>query len=97
MQKNVNFIFCSYQFKDNEHFALFTAFLLFPYLVIVGVLKAQFVQPLLDPDFYSGITEEIDNDWKTKHNGKNVSESIKEYLVTNIGEPLNQLLRYSGI
>ncbi|KAL9986423.1 hypothetical protein ACROYT_G000570 [Oculina patagonica] len=59
-----------------------------------GVLKARFVQPLLDPDFYTGITEEIDNEWKAKHSGKNISESIKEYLVTYLGEPLNQLLRY---
>ena len=61
---------------------------------IAGVLGAWFVQLMLDPEFYTGITKEVENEWKTKHNGKNVSESIKEYLVTYLGEPLNQLLRY---
>ncbi|XP_078369460.1 uncharacterized protein LOC144653347 isoform X2 [Oculina patagonica] len=59
-----------------------------------GVLQEWFVQPLLDPDYYSKITQDIDNEWKAKHGGKNVSETIKEYLVTYLGEPLNKLLRY---
>ncbi len=61
-------------------------------MVVTGVLKEWFVQPMLDPDYYSEITEEIDNEWKAKH-GKNVSDTIKEYLVTYLGEPLDQLLR----
>ncbi|KAL9986419.1 hypothetical protein ACROYT_G000566 [Oculina patagonica] len=59
-----------------------------------GVLKESFVQPMLDPDYYSNITQEIDSKWKKTHNGKNVSKTVKEYLVTYLGEPLNQLLRY---
>ena len=62
--------------------------------VIVGVLQSWFVKPLLDPDYYSNITEDTDNEWKKTHSGKNVSESIRDYLVTYIGEPLSQLLRY---
>ena len=62
--------------------------------VIAGVLKSWFVQPMLDPDYYSNITEATDNEWKGTHGGKNVSESIKDYLVTYIGEPLSKLLRY---
>ena len=58
------------------------------------MLKEWFVQPLLDPDFYSGITEETDNMWKEKHGGKNVSETIKDDLLMYLGEPLNKLLRY---
>lgn len=61
---------------------------------LTGVLKEWFVQPALDPDYYSNITEEIDNEWKKTHDGKNVSDTIKEYLVKYLGEPLNQLLRY---
>ena len=62
--------------------------------VIAGVLKSWFVKLLLDPNYYSNITEETDNEWKKTHGGKNVSETIKDYLVTYIGEPLSELLRY---
>ena len=62
--------------------------------VIAGVLKSWFVQRLLDPDYYSNITEDIDNQWNNTHGGKNVSESIQDYLVTYIGEPISELLRY---
>lgn len=65
-------------------------------LTIAGVLKAWFVKPILDPDFYSNITEKTETDWKAAHGGKNVSDSIKEYLVTYVGEPLEQMLRYES-
>lgn len=64
---------------------------------ISGVLRAWFVQPLMNPDYYSNITENTDNKWKAAHGGKNVKETIKEYLVTYLGEPLEQMLRYSII
>lgn len=64
---------------------------------IAGVLRAWFVQPLMNPDYYSNITENTDNKWKAAHGGKNVQETIKEYLVTYLGEPLEQMLRYSII
>ena len=51
------------------------------------------MEPLLDPEFYSNITKEVDEAWKEKH-GKNVSETIKDYLLTYLGEPLHQLIRY---
>lgn len=59
---------------------------------LVGVLKEWFVQPMLDNGFYSGLTKEMDDEWKHKY-GNNVSETIKEYLVTFLGEPINKLLR----
>ena len=61
--------------------------------MLSGVLQEWFVAAMLDPDYYSNITEEIDNEWKNKHAGKNVSETIKEYLVTYLGKPIHQLLR----
>lgn len=64
---------------------------------IAGVLRAWFVQPLMNPAYYSNITENTDNKWKAAHGGKNVKETIKEYLVTYLGEPLEQMLRYSII
>jgi len=48
----------------------------------------------LDPDYYSNITEDTDNEWKKTHGGKNVSETVKKYLVEYLGEPLKQLIRY---
>ena len=62
--------------------------------VIAGVLKSWFVKPILDPEYYSNITEEIDNEWKKTHGGKSVRKTIQDYLVTYIGEPLSQMLRY---
>ena len=64
------------------------------YIVITGVLKSWFVKPILDPEYYSNITEEIDNEWKKTHGGKSVRKTIQDYLVTYIGEPLSQMLRY---
>ena len=49
--------------------------------------------PLLDHEFYSNITEEVDEAWKETH-GKNVSDTVKDYLLTYLGEPLHQLIRY---
>ena len=60
---------------------------------IEGVLQEWYVAPLLDADFYADITEEMDNQWKRTHDGKNVRETIKEWLVKYIGEPINQMLR----
>lgn len=47
---------------------------------------------MLDNGFYSDLPKEIDDEWIGRH-GKNVSETIKEYLVTFLGEPINKLLR----
>lgn len=60
---------------------------------ILGIWKEWFVEPLLDHEFYSNITEEVDEAWKEKH-GKNVSDTVKDYLLTYLGEPLHQLIRY---
>lgn len=60
------------------------------------MLQESFVQPLLNPNFYSGITTETDSEWETSHNGKNVSESIKGYLVDYLGKPLVHLLRWGS-
>ena len=49
--------------------------------------------PLLDAYFYVNITEEMNDRWKRAHAGKNVRETIKDWLVKYIGEPINQMLR----
>ena len=60
---------------------------------LAGILKEWFVQPILDNDFYSNITEAVDNEWKAMNNGRNISETIKDYLVTYLGKPINKLIR----
>ena len=50
--------------------------------------------PLLHADFYANITDDVDNHWEITHSGKNVSETIKDWLVKYVGEPINQMLRY---
>ena len=47
----------------------------------------------MHPDFYSNITKKVDEAWKEEH-GKNVSDTVKEYLLTYLGEPLHRLIRY---
>ncbi|XP_029193183.2 uncharacterized protein LOC114959365 [Acropora millepora] len=59
-----------------------------------GVLQEWYVAPLLNADFYANITVEMDNQWKSTHAGKDVKETIKEWLVKYIGEPINEMLRY---
>lgn len=58
----------------------------------VGIWKEWFVEPLLDSGFYSNITKGVDSDWEKEH-GMNVSDSVKEYLLTYVGKPLHQLIR----
>ena len=62
------------------------------YWCLAGVLKEWFVKPILDNDFYSSLTREVHDQWMEK-NGTNVSETIKKYLVTYLGEPINKLWR----
>lgn len=50
------------------------------------MFKVWFVKLILDFDFYSNIIEKIEIDWKVVYGGKNVSDSIKEYLVKYVGE-----------
>ena len=64
---------------------------------LAGILQESFVQPLLDPNYYSGITKEIDDQWRANHNNMNVSGSVKGFLVNYLGKPLVQLLRYGSI
>lgn len=60
---------------------------------LLGIWKEWFAAPLMHPDFYSNITKEVDQTWKEEH-GKNVSDTVKEYLLTYLGEPLHRLIRY---
>ena len=48
----------------------------------------------LDDDYYSNITKDMNNKWKDDHNGKSVKQSLSDYLVEYVGEPMNKLLRY---
>ena len=62
-------------------------------LTFLGIWKEWFVEPVLHPEFYSGIPEEVDQAWKKEHHGKNISESVKTYLLTYLGKPLHALIR----
>ena len=57
-----------------------------------GVLEESYVREVLDGDYFSNITEEMNTTWK-KDRGKSVKESLNEYLVENVGKPMSQLLR----
>ena len=59
-----------------------------------GIWKEWFVQPLLDPRFYRNISKKVDDAWIVDH-GKNVSDTVKDYLLEYLGRPFHQLLRYA--
>ncbi|KAK3734010.1 hypothetical protein QZH41_009863, partial [Actinostola sp. cb2023] len=58
-----------------------------------GVLKEWYAAKLLSPMFYIKITKQMDKEW-TKTHKMNVSESVKQYLVEYLGEPLANVFRY---
>lgn len=65
----------------------------FPHVrYFTGVLEESYVREVLDGDYFSNITEEMNTTWK-KLRGKSVKESLNEYLVENVGKPMSQLLR----
>ena len=65
----------------------------FPHVrYFTGVLEESYVREVLDGDYFSNITEEMNTTWK-KDRGKSVKESLNEYLVENVGKPMSQLLR----
>ena len=62
-------------------------------LKIAGVLEERYVKGVLNDDYFSSITEEMDTTWKAGHEGKSVKESLDDYLVEYMGKPITQLLR----
>ena len=58
-----------------------------------GVLEEEYLRKVLDEDYFSNITEEMNTTWKNEHGGKSVKESLDDYLVEYFGKPMSQLLR----
>lgn len=58
----------------------------------LGVLKEEFVEKFLKADFYKNMTEDMKDDWQ-KRTGKSVVDSMKEFLIDNVGTPINKLIR----
>ena len=58
----------------------------------LGVLKEEFVEKFLKADFYKNMTEDMKDDWQ-KRTGKSVVDSMKEFLIDNVGAPINKLIR----
>ena len=62
------------------------------FLFSLGVLKEEFVEKFLKADFYKNMTEDMKDDWQ-KRTGKSVVDSMKEFLIDNVGTPINKLIR----
>ena len=60
--------------------------------LFTGVLEERYVREVLNGNYFSDITEEMNTTWKKDH-GKSVKESLNEYLVENVGKPMSELLR----
>ncbi|XP_028411286.1 uncharacterized protein LOC114533865 [Dendronephthya gigantea] len=58
-----------------------------------GILQEWFVHLMLIPAYYEDLHEETKEKW-FKTYGKNVNESIKDFLVELIGKPLEEMLRF---
>lgn len=65
-------------------------------VLIAGVLEEKAIREVLDDEYFSSITEEMNNTWKKDHDGKSVKESLDDYLVEYIGKPITQLFRYKS-
>ena len=60
--------------------------------VSLGVLTETFAEKFLEPDFYKNLTQEMKDEWR-KRTSKSVVDSMKEFLIDNVGAPINKLLR----
>ena len=50
------------------------------------------MRSVLDDNYFSDITEEMNTTWKGKYR-KSVKQSFDEYLVQYMGQPMSTLLR----
>jgi len=55
-------------------------------------LEEGYIKDIVDDNYFSSITEEMNTTWKDEHSGKSVKESLKEYLVEYMGKPMHKLL-----
>ena len=60
------------------------------YRLFKGILEEDFVNRLLQPEFLEALTEEETKSWQNKH-GKSVNESLREFLLENVGKSIEQL------
>lgn len=65
---------------------------IFLHYLFTGVLKETFVKDILKPSFYEEMTQKMTEEWQ-KRTGKTITDTMKEYLIENIGAPVNDLLR----
>lgn len=65
---------------------------IFLHYLFTGVLKETFVEEILKPSFYKDMTQKMTEEWQ-KWTGKTIIDTMKEYLIENIGAPVNNLLR----
>lgn len=59
-----------------------------------GVLDEKYVEDIVDDSYFVGISEEMNATWKRDNDGKSVKQSLKDYLVKYMGDPMQELLRY---
>ena len=60
---------------------------------ILGVLDEKYVEDIVDDSYFVGISEEMNATWKRDNDGKSVKQSLKDYLVKYMGDPMQELLR----
>ena len=58
------------------------------------MLNEWYVQLVFKPEFYSEITEEMDQEWMKNHMGKRVNETVKDYVLEYFGQPIHDFIRY---
>ena len=61
-------------------------------LKLIGILDAYFMKKILADDFLSLMKEKELDMWIMAH-GKSVNESLKQWVIEYVGEPIHHVLR----
>ena len=58
------------------------------------ILNEWFTGTFQKPSYLARLETGVEKQWQSKHNGQNISQSIKDALVKGLGEPMMDLINY---
>ena len=59
---------------------------------LLGILDAKYMKTILVDEFLSKMTSGELDLWKAKH-GRSVNESLRQFVIEYVGEPIQRTLR----
>ena len=60
----------------------------------LGIYDEWYTQRLLSPKFLSNLKPQELDDWKEAHGGQTVNESLRSFVLDNLGRPLDAVFRW---